>query len=399
MNFLLASLGSTIDDQAKAQELASAAVSTLWSDIFKRGLFGEITYAFSGIAVIFLMFFFVQLVANSAEDGFEFNPSKLIYPFILTILLAQRGAVAMYLYVGTVQISNNVVARMTSRISTDLNIVSIARASQEDTEVAAKVKALFDECRLITGTNDVELKQQCITTKKATVQQMIKSGEITNPQTVNRLQSVIGMSDADIQSGRGWWDVAGAANDAFQTALRVLLFGLSVAMYYAIEMSMILVGLALPPALAFGMLGKEALVAWFTAFWSLVNMKIAYAITMAIVSYLKVALTNASAGAATQSFVIEVLAGIFSPMIATMYATANGIGIFTVLSRTALGGTASLGKGIGAGLLKGAGSAASLAKGAIGGGRGSGGGAAPQPGSSSRAGSSAKRNKPDRTNR
>jgi hypothetical protein len=388
MNFLLASLGSTIDDQARAQELASAAVSTLWSDIFKKGLFGEITFAFSGIAVIFLMFFFVQLVANSAEDGFDFNISKLIYPFILTILLAQRGAVAMYLYVGTVQISNNIVARMTGRISTDLNIVAIARASQEDTEVAAKVKALFDECRLITGPNDIQLKQQCITTKKAAIQQMIASREITNPQTINRLRTVLGLSDADIQNSRDSWDVVGMANDAFQTALRVLLFGLSVAMYYAIEMSMILVGLALPPALAFGMLGKEALVAWFTAFWSLVNMKIAYAITMAIVSYLKVSLTNASGGAAAQSFVIEVLAGIFSPMIATMYATANGIGIFTVMSRTALSMGGEAAKEAGAGMAKGAG--------AIGAG-GSKGAAASQP--SNRAMLRSRRSAPNRTNR
>jgi hypothetical protein len=393
MNFSLASLGSTIDDQARAQELASAAVSTLWSDVFKKGLFGEITFAFSGIAIIFLMFFFVQLAANSADDGFDFNISKLIYPFILTILLAQRGAVAMYLYVGTVQISNNIVARMTSRISSDLNIVAIARASQEDTEVSAKVKALFDECRLITGTNDVQLKQQCITTKKAAVQQMIASGEITNPQTMNRLRTVLGMSNTDIQNGRGM-DLLGAASDMFQTALRVLLFGLSVAMYYAIEMSMILVGLALPPALAFGMLGKEALVAWFTAFWSLVNMKIAYAITMAIVSYLKVSLTNASGGAATQSFVIEVLAGIFSPMIATMYATANGIGIFTVMSRTALSMGGGAAKGAGAGMAKGAGAIGSFVKGKMGGSKGA---AASQP--SNRAMLRSRRSAPNRTNR
>jgi hypothetical protein len=393
MNFSLASLGSTIDDQARAQELASAAVSTLWSDVFKKGLFGEITFAFSGIAIIFLMFFFVQLAANSADDGFDFNISKLIYPFILTILLAQRGAVAMYLYVGTVQISNNIVARMTSRISSDLNIVAIARASQEDTEVSAKVKALFDECRLITGTNDVQLKQQCITTKKAAVQQMIASGEITNPQTMNRLRTVLGMSNTDIQNGRGM-DLLGAASDMFQTALRVLLFGLSVAMYYAIEMSMILVGLALPPALAFGMLGKEALVAWFTAFWSLVNMKIAYAITMAIISYLKVSLTNASGEAATQSFVIEVLAGIFAPSIATMYATANGIGLFTVMSRTALSAGGAAAKGAGAGMAKGAGAVGSFIKGKMGGSKG--GGASPP---SNRAMLRGRRSAPNRSNR
>jgi hypothetical protein len=339
--------------------LASTFASDFWSNIFQMGLFGRVAKAAWTIAGIGVIYKGYHLFQDLSKNVLDLNKliGSILSIIIVLVMLDRNGQYSMYAVIGLRNFTGGLSDTLMAGISADFQIMEAGRGSNTaaggDVELQTKIrpslqtfKDELNRCRTA-----ITKDPSCISNAFVNLENDIADLNLPSSPSVTELSNKINKlkTDAvtaqaaaanDPKAAKGFFDGAkafvGAVVDpgnALQQIILLLLTGLAIAFYFAIELSMLIFGLTFPINLALSLFDPAPLKSWIGNFWSLINAKLCFSIIVGIIVYLQLWMKSSSNGFAQIGlFVIEFLLAIFAPVATFFYCQGSALALAGALN-------------------------------------------------------------------
>ena len=334
-------------DVNNGANLAIGVAKTFWSQIFSMGLFGRITKACLYIAGAGFIYkgwkYSIELGKNSLD--LEKVITSLLTLILIFSLLNNSGALAMYTVLGFRNFTSNVSDTLMLGVSQDFQ----SRSAVQRLSDKLNAQPVFDIFKEQLKQCDTSPSPTCMPSAVANLKQGLIAQNITDPTILSVVTQIEADVSANISStdpaakkqqiGRfgkimkAMQDPLGELYAAFQQIIKVLLVGVAIAFFLAIEIAMLVLGLTFPVNITLSLFSADPMKSWFGNFWTLVNAKICFSIITGIVVYLQ--LWGESNGLAAYTFVIELLLAVFSPFATYFYCQGSALAFAGALNMSA----------------------------------------------------------------
>jgi hypothetical protein len=366
-----------------ASTLASGFASDFWSNIFQMGLFGRVVKAalpIAGVGVIYKGYNFYQDLSQNVLDLRKLI-TGILSILLVWLMLVNSGQYSMYAVIGLRNYTGTLSDTLMAGISTDFQVMQASRGSnisaggdvqfQTQTKPALQgFQAELNRCRTALARNPSCISNAFVNLKNnITALQLPSSPSLTKfLNDINTLENDATTAQAaaanNPQAGNGWFDgwfdgakavvsVVTDPGNVFQQIILLLLTGLAIAFFFAIELAMLIFGLTFPINLALSLFDPAPLKSWIGNFWSLINAKLCFSIIVGIIVYLQIWIKGSSNGFAQIGlFVIEFLLAIFAPVATFFYCQGSALALAgalnSALSAPMRGVAGGAGKALGA---------------------------------------------------
>lgn len=329
-----------------SQQLIAQAMDQLWQDVLLgTGPGGPALYgALANLGLFFALGTFMLWLTKwtkSMIDDEGNNPiSELIWPLIVIVLMSNRGAVLAQCTLELRSIINQTNEKILTSTVDGVRLDEAYRQRMQEIGAQDAIAAIQQQCSSIT---DPVQQENC--NKKAKQDAARIESRLENPPS-NSWNPVTNAVDAALS----------AARQAVAEAIKIILFGLSFAFQWVVEISLLLTALVGPLAVGGTLLpsGQKAMFAWLVGFFSIGMVKLSFNIIVGLVATLTL-----NSGP-TDPLIFALVVGLLSPILSLVIAAGGGMAVFTQINSLATGA---------------AGAAAGAAGGAIGGAIGRGAGA------------------------
>jgi hypothetical protein len=347
-----ADIASSTKDGAK---YALDFANSFWSNIFQMGLFGRVVLAAQPIVAAGVIYRGYYMVQEAGKNSLDLE--KVIAPLLTLIftivMLNQSGAYAMYTVIGLRNYTGGLSDTLMAGISTDFQRFTVSSgvtstiASTLDPNLNAELpmatfKTELNRCAtskdpncIPTAIDNLENNLQAVGINATTAPEIMakvasyKSGAVTAASSTDP-NAIEGFINAVKNPGDA---IGNTIANAFQELVRIILTGLALAFFFAIELAMLVFGLTFPINIALSLFSPEPLKSWFGNFWSLINAKLCFSIITGIIVYLQ--LWMESRGGNPGLFVIEFLLAIFAPVATFFYCQGSALALAGALNSIA----------------------------------------------------------------
>ena len=393
-------LGAT-NIAASAQTGANFALNfsqNFWSQIFSMGIFGriaQVSLIIAGFGVIYRGYYFTKEIGSNSLDMEKVITSILTLIFVY-LMLYNGGKLSMQTVMAMRNLGDGLGTQIMNGIAYDFQMLQATR-TLIPVEAAqphlATFKSELDKCA-------PKAKVECFDRALANLKQKVAS----NPAQDTLLNTKITDIEADLASLAASQSVApatpslspssspspsvtaedernvlqkiqdsassmanalpAALSNAFDALVQLILTGLAIAFYLAIELTLLVFGFTLPINIGLSLFDPGPIKNWIGNFWLLVNAKLCFCIIVGIVVYLNLWAQSTSVGVMTFFVMaIQLLIAIYAPVLTFFYCQGSALALAGAMNsiasapiRGAMGGmgraAGALGGGMGAGIGK-----------------------------------------------
>ncbi len=373
-NLTLAAASANIAGSTQTgADLANQFAEDFWSNVFKMGIFGRVAQAsllIAGAGVIYKGYYFFQEISKNVLDIGKVIGS-LMAVFLVFIMLNNSGQISMYTVLGLRNYSNNVSDKIINGIASDFQKLQATRSFGDS--VMAQPHFIAFQKQL--DTCAAKADPDCFRVAISILRGKLQSDKITDPAILNKVIEIQADANAaalkaaggDVNANKSFVEKTGDSislltnpGNLAQHLIEILLTGLAIAFYVAIELTLLVFGFTFPINVALSLFDPSPLKNWFGNFWTLVNAKLCFSIVVGIVVYLQLWAETKDGGIGI--FVIELLMAIFAPVLTFFYCQGSALALAGAMNsmasapvRGAAGaGMKALGQ-FGGGMAKGAG--------------------------------------------
>jgi hypothetical protein len=342
LDITLAAASSNIANSAQAgSDFASNMAKDFWSNIFQMGIFGRVAQAsmlIAGTGVIYKGTIIFKEASDKVSDPTKIISSLLAIAFVI-VMLWSSGANSMRAVLAMRNYANGVTDNVMVGIASDFQSLSATRKLEQD----LATEPILADFKAKLGTCANKLKTTCFIKAVADLKQQLNDQGITDPILIGKVNQIEADAQAEYNKHNGTgtpvastsgeesdgmknaWDLVTNPGNAIQHIIEILLTGLAIAFFFAIEIAMLLFGLTFPINLALSLFDPAPLKSWFGNFWTLVNAKLCFSIIVGIVVYLQ--LWMETRGGNPGIFVIEIMLALFAPIATFFYCQGSALAL------------------------------------------------------------------------
>lgn len=264
--------------------------------------------------------------------------------------LSKNGVLALKNYTDTFS------TRMMTGIANDREFNQMRSASSGKLKSQPIFQTFNHEAQLCV--NSVT-KQTCFQKAVDKLNNEVRTQGITDPEILTAVANinaeaakgatpVTASTPAPSPDEKNWWDnildigskITSFASDMASNLVALILQGMAIGFFLAIDITMLLLGLTFPINLGLSLYDNgESLKTWLGNFWTLANAKICFSIVTGIIVYLQIWSESGAAGmvGGFGLFVIELLMAIFVPAITYYYCQGTALAMSSAMNSMSAG--------------------------------------------------------------
>lgn len=354
-------------------DIAKQFAEDFWSNVFKMGIFGRVAQAsllIAGAGVIYKGYYLVREIGKNVLDT-EKVIGSLMSIILVLLMLTNSGQISMYTVLGLRNYSNNVSDKIINGIASDFQKLQATRSFGDS--VMAQPHFITFQKQL--DTCAAKADPDCFRVAISILRGKLQSDNITDPAILNKVieiqkdanDAALKAAGGDVNANKSFVEKTGDSislltnpGNLAQHLIEILLTGLAIAFYIAIELTLLVFGFTFPINVALSLFDPAPLKNWFGNFWTLVNAKLCFSLVVGVIVYLQLWAETKDGGIGI--FVIELLMAIFAPVLTFFYCQGSALALAGAMNsmasapvRGAAGaGMKALGQ-FGGGMAKGAG--------------------------------------------
>ncbi len=335
--------GDLIENASAGASLVAEGFNDLWQQTLTGGLYASLCKVGVLFAVATLALFMVQWGKQMINDEEQRAFSELIWPLIVTVLLANNGSLlanstlALREYINSV---NNYILEYTAA-DADLRAAYQQALGQAALETA--VGNAIQECRSSQLSNEEGI--QCLKQARADLEakfpDIFKDAEGGSylgaagswvTQGLDKINQAVSEAEGDGflgDIGSKFFAASSAAIGAVVTTfITSLLLALNNAYQWGLELALLLTALIAPLAVGGSLMpiGNKAIFGWLTGFFTVGLAKLSFNIILGLAGQL-IATSKAS-----QPMIFLAFIGLVAPFLATGIAAGGGLAVLTQLN-------------------------------------------------------------------
>lgn len=338
--------GDLIENASAGASLVAEGFNELWQQTLTGGLYASLCKVGVLFAVATLALFMVQWGKQMINDEEQRAFSELIWPLIVTVLLANNGSLlanstlALREYINSV---NNYILEYTAA-DADLRAAYQQALGQAALETA--VGNAIQECRSSQLSNEEGI--QCLKQARADLEakfpDIFKDAEGGSylgaagswvTQGLDKINQAASEAEGDGLVGTITSKLSAASSAAIgavvTTFITSLLLALNNAYQWGLELALLLTALIAPLAVGGSLMpiGNKAIFAWLTGFFTVGLAKLSFNIILGLAGQL-IATSKAS-----QPMIFLAFIGLVAPFLATGIAAGGGLAVLIQLNNGA----------------------------------------------------------------
>lgn len=335
--------GDLIENASAGASLVAEGFNELWQQTLTGGLYASLCKVGVLFAVATLALFMVQWGKQMINDEEQRAFSELIWPLIVTVLLANNGSLlanstlALREYINSV---NNYILEYTAA-DADLRAAYQQALGQAALETA--VGNAIQECRSSQLSNEEGI--QCLKQARADLEakfpDIFKDAEGGSylgaagswvTQGLDKINQAASEAEGDGLVGTITSKLSAASSAAIgavvTTFITSLLLALNNAYQWGLELALLLTALIAPLAVGGSLMpiGNKAIFGWLTGFFTVALAKLSFNIILGLAGQL-IATAKAS-----QPMIFLAFIGLVAPFLATGIAAGGGLAVLTQLN-------------------------------------------------------------------
>ena len=373
-HFTLAAAAANIAGSTQTgADLAKQFAEDFWSNVFKMGIFGRVAQAsmyIAGAGIIYKGYYLLQDIGKNTLD-IQKIVGSLLSVILVFLMLTNSGQISMYTVLGLRNYSNSVSDKIINGIASDFQNLQTTRSFGDSVMAQPHFIAFQKQLDVCAPQAD----PNCFIAAISILRGKLQTDNITDPSILNKVieiqkdanDAALKAAGGDVNANKSFLEKTGESislltnpGDALQHLIEVILTGLAIAFYIAIELTLLLFGFTFPINVALSLFDPAPLKSWFGNFWTLVNAKLCFSIVVGIIVYLQLWAETKDGGIGI--IVIELLMAIFAPVLTFFYCQGSALALAGAMNsmatapvRGAMGaGMKALGQ-FGGGMAKGAG--------------------------------------------
>jgi hypothetical protein len=343
---VLAQLGPVpLSQQAQATANAVAdAWGPTWTNVFNGpGIYPAINGLALTFAGVCLIFYVVSWFGDSLQGELQKSWGEFIWPIIVITLLGNGGAAMANVTLGLHDLINKTNDTLLQATVGFVQLKDAYDSVKGQTVVQGQIGQIIDGCRRFA--DDKQLK--CLEDAKTQVDQIVAPYQSKNWPWVDALSNYAkSVIDSATQAATGQTNpAAGVLSGAiaglnalwrpeWEAIIQTVLIAMQFAFSNLIEVSLLMVGVMGPVAVAGSLLpvgSGRPIFAWLTGILSLAMAKLSFNVVVGLTSTV---IVSANAG---DSLWFPLFLGILSPVLALAMSTFGGLAVFTGITNTATG--------------------------------------------------------------
>lgn len=289
---------------AEASANVSGMFDNLWSLVLRGGLYQAMAQVGVLAAVSTLGFFMVQL-AKQWMTGEDWAIATLIWPFIVTVLLADNGSVLADTTLAMRSIGNQVNTTVLNGTVENVSLQQEYQQSRLGSSIDDIEAASISECAERFQGRNARPRQSCISNAR---------------EEANRLRQQYGLIPAE----EGGW-----IRSALQWLLRNFLFAIHTAFQWAVEIVLLIIALLGPLSVGLSLLpsNNKPMFSWIAGFLGVFLIKL----TLNLISGIAAYAISQQPGLGS-SLILPVILGLLAPILSVLVGLEGGTAFFNALS-------------------------------------------------------------------
>ena len=358
---LTADIAGATENAVKASQGLS---DEFWNKIFQGGLFGQISWTaqiIAGLGFLYRGYQIVQEAQGKNVSQGELWKSVLKSLFVLLLIstmFAQKGALSKNGVLVLKNYTNTFSTRMMTGIANDREFNQMRSASSGKLKSQPIFQTFNHEAQLCVNS---ATKQACFQKAVDKLNNEVSTQNITDPE----IRTAVANINAEAAKGitpvtpstaaaaappdeKNWWDnildigskITSFASDMASNLIALVLQGMAIGFFLAIDITMLVLGLTFPINLGLSLYDNgESLKTWLGNFWTLANAKICFSIVTGIIVYLQIWSESGAAGlvGGFGLFVIELLMAVFVPAITYYYCQGTALAMSSAMNSMSAG--------------------------------------------------------------
>jgi hypothetical protein len=357
--FLTADIAGATENAVKASQGLS---DEFWNKIFQGGLFGQISNTaqiIAGMGFLYRGYQIIQEADGKSVSQGEVWKSVLKSLFVLaliSIMFAKNGALSKNSVLALKNYTDKFSERMMTGIANDREFNQMRSASSGKLKSQPIFQNFNREAQLCVNS---ATKQTCfqravdklnneVRTQGITDSEILTAVANINAEAAKGATPVTSATPAPSPDEKNWWDnildigskITSFASDMASNLVALILQGMAIGFFLAIDITMLLFGLTFPINLGLSLYDNgESLKTWLGNFWTLANAKICFSIVTGIIVYLQIWSESGAAGmfGGFGLFVIELLMAIFVPVITYYYCQGTALAMSSAMNSMSAG--------------------------------------------------------------
>ena len=296
----------------QSQQIVSQNLDTMWNDVLNSGVWDAMVWVGTLFTVGLLTIWVSKVLRDSLNNELSIDYlTSFLWLFLVLLLLINDGANLRNTVLGLRELINltneEVLAVQVGSFTLEESFNNVVQSANFNSWVQQKTI----ECESLP---DESAKAKC----KQDLTQEIQNNE-----------NALKQQNPTILSGQ--W-IANAVGDAFQRGLEIMLFGVSIAFQWLVEITLLLTALISPLAVAGSLLPlqQRPLFTWLLGFYSVGLCKLFYNIIVGLVAHI-LSNNTPSGNPSGGTIIIAVAVGILSPILAVGLAAGGGMATFMSL--------------------------------------------------------------------
>jgi hypothetical protein len=341
MNYLLFAETESrdiLEEQQAITALARQVINNLWEILFSDNkIFGSLVYPLIFIAVIALFYTTIKLLKEyfTSHESYP-DLSALLWPIVLCLFLINNGDLARRAGLLFRDFAFALDQSVLIQFKDTLKIDQAQNDALTESEILDKIQEKMDDCvtansqKVAGGTS---AKEVCYNTLREEVAAVLKNEKIQNPIIRSRLEDIANIlaeesgNLAKIDEAISDNPVTDWIGDQLVSVVRLILQVLGFGYQIILEFCLIIALLVLPFPLVISLVNLQGLIAWFSAYWTLVNAKLSFTIIVSLIAFFQ-----AKQNGTSQLFLAEILTGVFSPILSGLVGMGGGIAAYQTFS-------------------------------------------------------------------
>jgi hypothetical protein len=357
--FLTADIAGATDNAVKASQGLS---NEFWNKIFQGGLFGQISNTaqiIAGLGFLYRGYQILQEAQGKIDHRHELWRSvisSLVVLGLISTMFAQNGALSKNGVLALKNYTDKFSERMMTGIANDREFNQMRSASSGKLKSQPIFQTFNHEAQLCVNS---ATKPACFQKAVDKLNDEVRNQGITDPEirtavaninaeAAKGITPVTPSTPAPPPADKNWWDnildigkkITDFASDMASNLIALILQGMAIGFFLAIDITMLLIGLTFPINLGLSLYDNgESLKTWLGNFWTLANAKICFSIVTGIIVYLQIWSESGAAGivGGFGLFVIELLMAIFVPAITYYYCQGTALAMSSAMNSMSAG--------------------------------------------------------------